>query len=90
MSDVLAYVALLINIYVLILFARVIMSWVVGFSQYRPTGAVAVLFEFVYTVTDPPLRFLRRFIPDIRMGRFSFDVSFIVLIIGLQIIAAQL
>ena len=40
-----------------------------------------MLAEAVYTVTDPPLKFLRRFIPPLRLGTVAFDLSFTVLFI---------
>jgi YggT family protein len=63
---------------------------VLAFTQYRPSGSAAVAFEFVYSATDPPLRFLHRFIPDLRLGQVALDISFLVLIIGIQIVARQL
>ncbi len=90
MSDVLFWIAQLIIIYTYVMIARVIMGLVLAFTQYRPSGAAAVVFEFVYTVTDPPLKFLRRYIPDLRMGNFALDLSFIVLLIVLRIVAGQL
>ncbi len=90
MSDVLYWIAQLLIIYSYVLFARMIMSLILAFSQYRPTGAAAVAFELVYTVTDPPLKALRRIIPDLRIGNFALDLSFIVLVIVLRIVAGQL
>jgi YggT family protein len=81
----------LILAYEVILVARLIMDYVMAFSRsYRPSGVVAVLFEFVYTATDPPLKLLRRFIPPLRAGNFSLDLSFMVLFIGLEIVRHQL
>lgn len=90
MNDVLLIVARLIQLYMLVLLARVIMGYVLAFTRYRPSGGAAVAFEFVYTVTDPPLKLLRRVIPDLRMGNFSLDLSMIVLFIVLSILAGQL
>ena len=90
LGEVLYWIGVLLSIYSFVLFARVIMGLVLSFTQYRPTGAAAVAFEFVYTVTDPPLRFLRRFIPDLRLGSVSLDLSFLVLVIGIRILAGQL
>lgn len=90
MTDVLELVAWVINIYIIVLFARFILGLVLSFTEYRPSGAVAVVFEFVYTLTDPPLKLLRRYIPTLRLGSFALDLSFIVLLIGLQIVARQL
>lgn len=90
MNDLLEIVARLIDVYVIVLFARAIMSLVLAFTRYRPSGGAAVAFEFVYTITDPPLKLLRRVIPDIRMGNVQLDLSFLVLIIVLPILADQL
>lgn len=90
MSEVLYWLARLIDVYVLVLIVRMIMSYVLAFSRYRPSGAAAVAFETVYTVTDPPLKALRRIIPDLRIGNFALDLSFIVLVIVLRIVAGQL
>jgi len=49
---------------------------------------MAVLFEFVFALTDPPLKFLRRFIPPLQLGNISLDLSFIVLIIALNVLQA--
>jgi len=42
--------------------------------------------EVIYTMTDPPIRALRRIIPPVRIGSISIDLSFLVLVIGLQIL----
>jgi YggT family protein len=69
-------------LYVLIalLIVRFVMDWIMVLSRnYRPTGAVAAVLELAYTVTDPPLKALRRVIPPLPLGRMSFDLSFLVL-----------
>ncbi|HWA66373.1 MAG TPA: YggT family protein [Mycobacteriales bacterium] len=69
-------------LYVLIalLIVRFVMDWVMLLSRsYRPTGAVAAALEVAYSVTDPPLKALRRVIPPLPLGRMSFDLSFLVL-----------
>jgi YggT family protein len=89
-NDVLYYLGLVLYLYSIVLFVRAIMSWALALTQYRPSGAAAVAFEFVYSVTDPPLRLLRRWIPPLNMGRVSFDASFIVLALGLWIVSREL
>ena len=65
-------------IYLVLLVGRLIFSWIQSFSrQWTPTGFVLVL--AVYTPTDPPLRFLRRYIPTLRLGTVALDLSFMVL-----------
>jgi YggT family protein len=38
-----------------------------------------LIFEAVYTVTDPPLRFIRRILPPLRVGSVSLDLGYLVL-----------
>jgi len=89
-NTVLYWIGALVWLFGAVLFVRAILSWVVLLGNYRPSGAMAVLFEFVYTVTDPPLRALHRFVPDVRIGNFALDLSFLVLIIGVFIVAGVL
>jgi len=49
--------------------------------SWRPSGPLLVVAELIYTVTDPPLRALRRVIPPLRIGQVSLDLSFLVLFI---------
>ena len=67
-------------VYLLLLIARLIISWIQAFSRdWHPTGVVLVIAEAVYTATDPPLRLLRRYIPSVRLGTVALDLSFMVL-----------
>ncbi len=76
-------------LYVLILIARIVVDYVMMFARdWRPRGVVLVLVELVYTVTDPPLRLLRRFIPPLRIGGIALDLAFLVLFILLQVLIA--
>lgn len=79
--------ATIIDVYIYVLIGRLILDYVLMFSRsFQPRGLMAVLFEFVFAVTDPPLKFLRRFIPPLRLGSVSLDLSFIVLILGLNVL----
>jgi YggT family protein len=70
----------LLSVYQIILIARVILSWVVAFNRdWTPKGFLLVVSEFVYTVTDPPIKFLRRFIKPLKLGGMALDMSVIVL-----------
>ena len=81
---VLTYV---LTIYLVILIGRMIFGWVQVFARdWRPTGIVLVLAEAIFTVTDPPLKFLRRFIPPLRLGMVAMDLSFMVLFIVVLIL----
>ena len=74
----------LIWFYLLLLIIRMIISWIQAFSRdWRPRGPVLVVAEGVFTATDPPLRFLRRYIPSLRLGTVALDLSFMVLFLVL-------
>jgi YggT family protein len=73
-------------IYWLILIGRLIFDWVQVFARdWRPRGPLLIIAEGIYTVTDPPLNFLRRFIPPLRLGQVALDLSFLVLILAVGI-----
>ena len=76
------------------LIGRFIISWVMVLARgFRPTRPLVVVFEIIYTVTDPPLRLLGRIIPPLRIGGFALDLAFILLFILVQVAiqyAAQL
>ena len=77
-------------VFLLLLIFRLIMEYVFMFARsYRPSGVVAVALELCYSVTDPPLKALRRVIPPLRLGRASIDLSFLVLFIVVQILISQ-
>lgn len=66
----------------LLLLARLVVEIVMQLArEWRPSGAVAALLEIVYTVTDPPLRALRKIIPPLRLGGISLDLAFTVLFV---------
>lgn len=52
---------------------------------WRPTGFVLVAAEICMTVTDPPLKFARRFIRPFRAGALSFDLAWVVIFLALNI-----
>ena len=67
----------LLLIYVLFLLVRLILDWIPFFNHdWRPKGAGLVAAEVVYTVTDPPLKMFRRFIPPLRVGQVAIDFGF--------------
>lgn len=73
----------LILLFIVVLFARVVIDLVQVLARdWRPKGFWLVVCEAVYTVTDPPLRFLRRVIPPLTIGRIRFDLAFLVLLLG--------
>ncbi|MEV5980158.1 YggT family protein [Streptomyces sp. NPDC052114] len=81
------YVALMCFLIVLIF--RLVMDYVFQFARsWQPGKAMVVVLEATYTVTDPPLKLLRRFIPPLRLGGVALDLSFFVLMIIVYILIA--
>ncbi len=74
-------------VFLLLLIVRLVMDYVMMFARsYEPRGLALVLLEVTYTVTDPPLKALRRVIPPLRIGGIALDLSFLVLFIAVQIL----
>jgi YggT family protein len=66
----------------LLLTARIVADLVRAFARdWRPAGGVAASLETVYTVTDPPVKALRRVIPMVRIGSVGLDLSIMVLLL---------
>lgn len=69
-------------IYWILLMFRLVMSWVFTFARsYDPHGVMLVAVESAYTATDPPLKFLRRYIRPLRIGGMALDLAFLLLVI---------
>ena len=77
----------ILTIYLIILVGRMIFSWIQMFArQWVPTGILLVIAESIFTVTDPPLKFLRRYIRPLRIGTVAMDLSFMVLFIVILVL----
>jgi YggT family protein len=74
----------------LLLIARVVVEFIRSFSRdWQPKGLTVVVLEVIMTVTDPPVKLLRRLIPQLTIGAIRFDLSIMVLLlvafIGMQL-----
>jgi YggT family protein len=87
-ADVASYVDTLILVYIVLIFIRILMSWIPRIPYNRVLDAVLT---FVKDVTDPYLNLFRRFIPMVRLGPGALDISpivatFVLIIVGDAII----
>jgi YggT family protein len=83
-------VELVLQVFRILLFFRLIMEYVFLLARsFRPTGAFAILLEITYSVTDPPIKALRRVLPPLRIGQISLDLAFIVVFIVVSILIGQ-
>ena len=80
-------ISLVLNAFLLVLFARMILSWVpVLVRDWEPRGPMLVLAEVIFSITDPPLRALRKVLRPVRIGNIMLDLAFIGLFILVSIL----
>jgi YggT family protein len=78
---------LILQIFLFALLGRLILDYVRIFARnWRPSGISLYFVEAVYSITDKPMGFVRRFIPPLRIGAVSLDLSFIVLFFAIQLL----
>ena len=74
----------------LLLIARIVIEFIRSFSRdWRPSGLTVVILEIILSITDPPVKLLRRLIPQLTIGAVRFDLSIMLLLlvafIGMQL-----
>ena len=73
--------------FIALLWIRFIVDWVQVFARsWSPHGVLLVILEVVYSVTDPPIKALRRVIPPIRLGNFALDLSFLIVLVAAYVL----
>ena len=78
-------------LFFVILLGRLVLDWVQAFARdWRPRGALLVVAEFIYTITDPPLKALRRVIPPLTLGSLRLDLAFLVLMVATSLLMSIL
>jgi YggT family protein len=76
-----------LSVYLVLLIIRMILGWIQVYARdWTPSGFVLVVAEGVYTATDPPLRFLRRYIRPLRIGSVALDLSFTLLFVVVYVL----
>ena len=87
MSWVFGIAYLLVLLFVVALLVRMAFDWVRYFArEWKPRGVALLAAEAVYTVTDPPLKALRRLIPPVRLGGIALDVAFLIVLFACWIV----
>jgi len=83
---VISVLVLVVYLFFAALICRLVLDWIqVLAKEWRPSGPVLVLAEGIYTVTDPPLKFLRRLIPPLSLGTIRLDLAFLVLMLAVSL-----
>jgi YggT family protein len=74
-------------LFLIVLIGRLVLDWVQAFSRdWRPRGVMLVIAEGIYTITDPPLKALRRVVPPLRLGSVQLDLAFLVLMLLVSVL----
>lgn len=81
--DILAY---LVEVYVVVLIARALLSWLPA----RPGSLLFRLVRALDSITEPVLRPIRRVLPPIRAGGMGIDLSIIVVVIVAELVVIPL
>jgi len=81
-SLIASIIYLILWLFIAVLFVRFIVDWVQVFARsWTPKGPALVLLEVVYSITDPPILFFRKFIPPLRLGSVALDLSFLLVMV---------
>jgi YggT family protein len=84
-SDVASYVDALFLVYIILIFVRILLSWIPR-MPYNPT--LSAIVNFIHEVTDPYLNLFRRVLPPVGGGGFALDLSPIIAVFVLLILRA--
>lgn len=87
MGIVLGLLGFVVFLYFLVLIGRLIFDWIRMFARdWRPRGPVLLIAEPIYSLTEPPLKALRRVLPPLRLGAVGIDLAFPVLFIAVLLL----
>ena len=79
-------VCTLVNLFVIAVIARMLLSW----FPMAPDGVFGQVSRVLFTVTEPVLGPVRRVVPPLRVGNVGLDLSVMIVIFGLQILSRAL
>jgi YggT family protein len=87
LSILLQVLYLILYVFLLVLLARFVLSAVLQYGRrWQPGRGGSAGLEVVWSVTDPPLKALRRVIPPLRIGTVSIDLASLVLLVILFVL----
>ncbi len=76
-----------LQIFFYLMIARFIAELVMSFNRsWRPSGLLLPILDISYSITDPPLKFVRRFVPPIQLGGISLDLAWTIVLFGVLIL----
>ena len=76
-------------VFILIMWVRFIFDLLVNLNRgWRPRGAAVVIAEVAFTITDPPINLVRRFVPPLRFGEVSLDFGWAIVLVAAIILSS--
>ncbi|MFN3602588.1 MAG: YggT family protein [Dietzia sp.] len=87
MREILLVLYIITQVFWYLLLARIVVEMIASFSRgWNPRGFLAVILEWLFTITDPPVKALRKVIKPVRIGQVSLDLSVLVLFVIIIVI----
>ncbi len=72
-----------LQFFVYAMFARFIVDFVMSINRgWRPPAILMPVVDFAFTITDPPLKFVRKFVPPLRLGVVALDLAWTIVLIA--------
>lgn len=76
-----------LQIFFYLMIARFIAELVMSFNRsWRPSGLLLPILDITYTITDPPLKFVRRFVPPLQLGPIALDLAWTIVLFAVLIL----
>ena len=70
-------------LFTIVIIVRLVAEWVQMFARsWQPRGPVLVVLEAAYTITDPPIKAVRRVVPPLRLGSVALDLSLLLVLVA--------
>jgi YggT family protein len=76
-----------LQIFFYMMIARFIVELVISMGRsWRPSGLLLPILDITYTVTDPPIKFVRRFVPPLQLGPIALDLAWTIVLFAVLIL----
>jgi YggT family protein len=77
-----------VRLFIMVMWGRFIVDLIPLFSRgWRPRGFLLVISEIIFTITDPPIKAVRRILPPLRTSGASIDFSWSIVLIAAIIVS---
>jgi YggT family protein len=81
----------ILGVFLWLMLIRLVVDWVQVFARsWSPRGPVLFVLEIVYSITDPPIVFVRKFVPPLRLGAVALDTSFLIVLVVVYLLRTLL